>query len=577
MPTGDVNMVILDGGGAVSVPGSSVQAVFGCASAGPIAQVFATRNPNTLVSTFGQGPLVEYAAMCIAAGGTPLCLRTTSNTAGKVLASDTAAVNISSSTNDNPSVVTTATPHGRKTGDVVTIAGHLVNTAIVGTWKITVLSSTTFSVPVAANGVGAATGTVTFTGINQLTSAGAVGAGTSNMTVTGVPFDTAYWLVEILTSGTVGTAGIKFRVSLDAGRSWGPDLALGTASTFVITDTGLTLVFENTKTLVDNDLYRFTTVEPTWNTAGVLAAMNALQASQYAIAGWGTAMLLGDVTGANATTIQGYLQTWETAKIYSRLMGNARDASPPTAWAGTGEVEATWMTSVLADFAATATKRAAWSAGHYNMGSKIPKALAGAPRYRRPLSWALAARQVAIQPQRHAGRVRDGSLVDVALDPINDALDGFIYHDERQNPGFDGARFVSGTTRIKKKGFWIKNPNLMSDTGSVFTLLPLGIVMDIACGIVNEVGTEDINDDIRLNENGTIYENEALAIEKRMGQAIKDNMLAKNMISSYRVLVDRTNNVQGTSAVNVAVTIWARGYVLEENITIGYGNAADAA
>jgi hypothetical protein len=66
---------------------------------------------------------------------------------------------ITSSTNANPIVVTTPT-HGLATGDVVVIAGHLVNTAANGAWHATVTSSTTFSIPVVGTGVGGATGTV---------------------------------------------------------------------------------------------------------------------------------------------------------------------------------------------------------------------------------------------------------------------------------------------------------------------------------------------------------------------------------------------------------------------------------
>lgn len=69
-------------------------------------------------------------------------------------------VNIASSTNANPSVVTTASAHGLVVGDVVSIQNHLVNTNINGVWTIaTVGSTTTFTVPYAGNGVGGATGT----------------------------------------------------------------------------------------------------------------------------------------------------------------------------------------------------------------------------------------------------------------------------------------------------------------------------------------------------------------------------------------------------------------------------------
>jgi hypothetical protein len=70
---------------------------------------------------------------------------------------------IASSTNANPSMVTTASVHGLAAGDVVEITGHLVNTAINGVWTIaTVGSTTTFTVPMPANGAsgGGATGQV---------------------------------------------------------------------------------------------------------------------------------------------------------------------------------------------------------------------------------------------------------------------------------------------------------------------------------------------------------------------------------------------------------------------------------
>jgi hypothetical protein len=69
-------------------------------------------------------------------------------------------VNIASSTNANPSVITTAAAHGYASGDNGEILNHLVNTNVNGTWVMTVLSTTTFSVPQPANGVGGATGTV---------------------------------------------------------------------------------------------------------------------------------------------------------------------------------------------------------------------------------------------------------------------------------------------------------------------------------------------------------------------------------------------------------------------------------
>ena len=74
------------------------------------------------------------------------------------LAGLAAAVNIVSSTNTNP-IVITATAHGLNTGDVVSVNEHEVNVSANGTWTATRLSSNTYSIPVAGVGVGGATGT----------------------------------------------------------------------------------------------------------------------------------------------------------------------------------------------------------------------------------------------------------------------------------------------------------------------------------------------------------------------------------------------------------------------------------
>jgi uncharacterized phiE125 gp8 family phage protein len=73
----------------------------------------------------------------------------------------TPAIAIVSSSIANPTVLTTATPHGLATGDTVTVAGHSGSTpAVSGTYTATVLSPTTLSVPVNVTVAGTG-GTVT--------------------------------------------------------------------------------------------------------------------------------------------------------------------------------------------------------------------------------------------------------------------------------------------------------------------------------------------------------------------------------------------------------------------------------
>lgn len=76
---------------------------------------------------------------------------------------DNTSLNISSSTDATPIVITTATDHELATGDSVYITGHTVNTNANGNWTITVVTPTTFSLTgstLTGAGAGGATGTV---------------------------------------------------------------------------------------------------------------------------------------------------------------------------------------------------------------------------------------------------------------------------------------------------------------------------------------------------------------------------------------------------------------------------------
>lgn len=68
-----------------------------------------------------------------------------SNTWSQADPDTTATASINDATNASPIVITTSTAHGRSTGNIVTISSVGGNTAANGTWAITVLTATTFS------------------------------------------------------------------------------------------------------------------------------------------------------------------------------------------------------------------------------------------------------------------------------------------------------------------------------------------------------------------------------------------------------------------------------------------------
>ncbi len=406
-----------------------------------------------------------------------------------------------------------------------------------------------------------------------------VGSGSSTIGVSGEPLDA--YLVKLLVTKSAATAsgpGPRFKLSLDAGRNYGPEISLGASSTYAIVGTGLTLSFA-AGDLVAGDTATFGCTEPLTDTAAVQACLVALEASPFSTSGWSTIHIVGPWTGAEAATIQGFLDDMVATKTWTRVILTARDIGLPEVYGGDGESETDWYTDIIADTSALSAKRICMCAGHYNIASKFSVTAAGLPVYRRPGAWALAARQVSFGgtvrggPQTHAGRVSDGSLAQIIVDPTNDPSDGFVYHNEASTPALDDARFCSFTRRKGKGGFFVRNPNLMSPTGSTFKLLPHGLVMDIGCSLEHQVMEETINSDVRTNANGTIDEIAAQHLEENMRAVLRDEMLAKGMISGFTFVIDRTNNVLATSTVNYASELRSRAYVLQINGTIGFGNA----
>jgi hypothetical protein len=413
-----------------------------------------------------------------------------------------------------------------------------------------------------------------------------VSAGTSIVTVTGAPYDAYYVKVLVVTGGTVGTAGCAVQVSLDAGRNFGPTLALGSATTLALTGTGMTLAFA-AGTLIAGNFFTFGCTEPVWNTAGIQAALSVFQGSTYGSTGVGSIHIVdGPMGGANCTTIEGYLDAMATAYVWTRAFGSAVDASPASIWGGTAVTESAWMTAIGTDYSACAARRMCIGAGYYNMPSAFPlPSLAGAPSYRRPITWSAAARQVTVPAQRHLGRVRDGSLSTITVNPTTDPQDGFIYHNEYLNPGLDyliagtgSNRFMSVMTRPGLPGIYITNPLTQAPLGSDYYLLPRGNVMDIFCQVVHTTGQTFIDDDIRLNANGTIYENDAAKIEGLITNACNvalfgaNKMVSQKLVAKQNIVVDRTVNVAATGNVVITGQIVGKGYVLSESVTLSFQN-----
>ena len=406
------------------------------------------------------------------------------------------------------------------------------------------------------------------------------GTGTSVVTVTGNAFDTYFVEVLVMANGTIATGPCPITISLDATRTFSPIINLGTATTYVIPGTGLTLNFA-AGTLVAGDTYTFSTTEPLWNQAGILAAFNALNASPYAQQGFGSVHVVGQgaSAGTDATSIGGYLNNWATqsAPLYSQAIFSAPDAAVPTTWGGAGQTEAAWMTAQLTSYLAVAQTRVSTCAAYYNLPSALISPLGVVTQFRRSIAYPVAALTTSITPNRSWGRVKKGAIPYILINPVKDPYDGFVYHNEAINPGLNAGRFVTTTTRSYKQGVYVLQANNMASTGAQINSWPLISVASVAETILIQTGTNLINDDVRLLKSGLMDPRDVATAQAGMQSAIDANMTNQQMISSAQVVVDGTQNLLANNGqVAVACTLVQRQVVLQVNITLQYANASQA-
>lgn len=396
-------------------------------------------------------------------------------------------------------------------------------------------------------------------------------------------WDQYYVVVKCLTGCTIGVTGGIVQVSLDAGRNFGAPISLGTANTLVlgapfspvtVGGTGIQLNF-GAGTLVAGDSWRFGTVAPTWNDAGVAAAITAFQASQYAVAGVGSAHIVGVSAAGDISAFQTDLQALVGNYIFSRAIVELRDALAPTTFGGSGETEATWIAALATVTSGeTAQPRICADGGHYNTPSPYANAAGGSPSYRRPLAWTHAVRRTQIPLQRRAGRVKDGPYSTIAVNPATDVSDGFIYHDERVTPGLNAARIGSAMTWPKKGlGFFQCQEPLLSAPGSQFVELAIGNVLDAACDIGYAAGVEEVSDDLKTQANGTLDTVDLNVLQGGIQIALEEGLIQTPTVSAVTAVVSSTQNVLATGVIPITISITPRAYAnsISETINLSTG------
>lgn len=363
------------------------------------------------------------------------------------------------------------------------------------------------------------------------------------VTLSGTPLDQFDGLVTIVAGGAVGTA--TFTYSLDGGDT--PSPVITTASTYAIPNSGITLNFA-AGTYIAGATYTWTSTAPYFTTTNINTAFTALLAlpSEWMFAhvvGRGTTAA---DTAAMAAAIEVQMEAAATNFRYVAALIEAADDTD---------------TNLSTQFASVNAPLVNVCAGPGELISSVSGRI-----YKRPFAWGVAARASKVASKAtvgiatHLGRVKDG------------AIPGFtkLYRDEFATPLLDAQRFTTARTIIGQPGFYVTRGRMMASPGSDFSYWHDRMVINKACRITRFVMVQELNESVRTNADGTIYEADALRIETTVTRSLFDNMVSPQNVVRASAKIDRSINVSSTGRVQVDVRVRRRGYLEDIRTTIGF-------
>lgn len=365
--------------------------------------------------------------------------------------------------------------------------------------------------------------------------------------------------IEILfgAGGTIGVAGITYQYSLDGGRTRSPVTALGVANTILVPGSGGVNFDFAAGTVVAGDILRTRTFAPNWNGAEITAALAALEAS---ILNWELVHVVGAMDGTAFDAVDLAVSGMAAKGKYHGWIGHFR--MPNVA-----ETEAQYKTAFDTAFSAKATVHGMVCAG----AEKLTSAVSGR-KYRRPVSFPVAAREAASSEEVNTADVNLGPLQGVSIRDANGNPDE---HDESVNPGLDDSRACVLRTWDGIQGVYINRPRLLSPAGSDFQLMPHRRVINLAHAALRAYFIRRLNKPVLVNAaTGFILETEAREIEAGARAVLRAVLLAKPKASGIQFTLSRTDNLLSTKTMHGTARIVPLAYPEQIDLEVGFSNPA---
>lgn len=166
--------------------------------------------------------------------------------------------------------------------------------------------------------------------------------------------------------------------------------------------------------------------------------------------------------------------------------------------------------------------------------------------------------------QRNIARVKNGPLLPIEQAYIGDKkVEDFTALETVHDKGYIVYR-----TFPNRAGYFFNDDNMAAALTNDFSQLGRGRVIDKAHRICFRVFSEEIADDVELEEGGVLSDGVIKTLEANIQRAIETEMAGE--ISAFSVTIDPAQNVGSTNKLKVVCKIRPRGYLKEITIDLGF-------
>lgn len=171
---------------------------------------------------------------------------------------------------------------------------------------------------------------------------------------------------------------------------------------------------------------------------------------------------------------------------------------------------------------------------------------------------------------KYAGHIKLGKVANGALSVTSIYIGSKELKAVTNLDALHGKGYISFVTYPNKAGFYFGIDNMCSTDD--YRIMVHGNIIDQAAVIADAIYTEELEGEVDTNADGTIQEQDAVYLERRIMQAV--NALIGERISDFQAVVDRTVNIINLSKTKIKLRVRPKGYLtfIEAELGLTAGN-----